>query len=227
MESTPTSIIDITDMALVSPGISGHENARSLTVARGDVITVVTDSPAEGRHLLRILATLERPVRGEYRFNGKRVDLNDYRQCLAVKRQIGYVAPDAAMLSNRTLLENLLLSRIYSENDLTIDMDNTMDSLCRGTGLSRMLNRRPSVLSDRELLKAIAIREMCKAPAVMLIDRPENFMEISENNSILNHLRNMVGSGTAVVFISHHPEMNGFANRQLTVADGEIRTTSV
>ncbi len=155
------------------------------------------------------------------------VDLNDYRECLAVKRQIGYVAPDAAMLSNRTLRENLLISRIYSENDLTIDMDNTMDSLCRGTGLSRMLNRRPSVLSDRKLLKAIAVREMCKAPAVILIDRPENFMEISENDSILNHLKNMVGSRTAVVFISHHPEMNGFANRQLTVADGDIRTTSV
>jgi ABC-type lipoprotein export system ATPase subunit len=59
----------------------------------------------------------------------------------------------------------------------------------------------------------------------MLIDRPENFMEISENNSILNHLRNMVGSGTGVVFVSHNSEMNGFANRQLTVAGGEIRTT--
>ncbi len=227
MESAPTSIIDIKDLALVSPGIPRHDDAHSLTVAHGDVITVVTDSPAEGRHLLRILATLERPVRGEYRFNGKMVDLNDYRECLAVKRQIGYVAPDAAMLSNRTLRENLLLSRIYSENDLTIDMDNTIDSLCRGTGLSRMLNRRPSVLSDRKLLKAIAVREMCKAPAVILIDRPENFMEISENDSILNHLKNMVGSRTAVVFISHHPEMNGFANRQLTVADGDIRTTSV
>ena len=202
MESTPTPIIDITDLTLASPGMSRHDDEHPLTVAHGDVITVVTDSPEEGRHLLRILATLERPVRGEYRFNGKMVDLNDYRQCLDVKRQIGYVAPDAAMLSNRTLRENLLLSRIYSENDLTIDMDNTMDSLCRGAGLSRMLNRRPSVLSDRELLKAIAIREMCKAPAVMLIDRPETFMEISEKDGILNHLRNMVSSGTGVVFVS-------------------------
>ena len=90
-----------------------------------------------------------------------------------------------------------------------------------------MLNRRPSVLSDRELMKAIAVREMCERPVVMLIDRPENFMEISEKDTIFNHLKNMVGSGTAVVFISHNAEMNSLANRQLTVADGEIRTTSV
>lgn len=225
MESTP--IIDISGLTLVSPGMSRQLDSPRLAVAHGDVIAVFSDPPADGRHLLRILATLAQPERGEYRFNGKMVDLKDYRQCLAVKRQIGYVAPDAAMLSNQTLRENLLLSKFYSENDLTLDLDETLDSLCKGAGLSRMLSRRPSVLSDGELLKAIAIREMCKAPVVMLIDRPENFMEISEMDGIFNHLKNMVGSGTAVVFVSHKSEMNGFANRRLTVAGGEMRTTSV
>ncbi len=227
MKSTPIPIIDITDLELMSPGMPGHDDAHRLAVAHGDVIAVFTDSPADGRHLLRILATLEQPERGQYRFNGKPVDLKDYRQCLAVKRQIGYVAPDAAMISNRTLRENLLLTRFYSENDLTIDIDETVGSLCRGAGLSQMLNRRPSVLSGRELLKAIAIREMGKAPAVMLIDRPENFMECSEGDSIFNHLKNMVRSGTAVVFVSHNAKVNGLANRQLTVIGGEIRTAPV
>ncbi len=226
MESTPIPIIDITDLAMASPGMSRHWEANRLSVAHGDVIAIFSDSPADGRHLLRILATLEQPERGEYGFNGKTVDLKDYRQCLAIKRQIGYVAPDAAMLSNQTLRENLLLSRYYAENDMTIDLDNTLDSLCKGAGLSRMLNRRPSVLSDGELLKAIAVREIGKAPAVMLIDRPENFMKISENDNIFNHLKNMVGSGTAAVFVSRNSEMNGFANRQMTLAGGEIRTTS-
>jgi ABC-type ATPase involved in cell division len=110
---------------------------------------------------------------------------------------------------------------------LTIDIDKTMDSLCRGTSLSQKLNWRPSVLSDGELLKAIAIREMGKAPAVMLIDRPENFIKIDENDRIFNHLKNMVGSGTAVVFVSHNRKMTGLANRQLILTGGEIRIISV
>ena len=227
MESTPTPIIDITDLALSSPGMSGHCYTHRLTVSHGDVAAVLTDSPADGGHLLRMLATLEQPERGEYRFNGEMVDLKDYRQSLDVKRQIGYVASDAAMLSNQTLRENLLLSRFYAENDLSISLDGTLDSLCKGAGLTRMLDRRPSVLSNEELLKAIAVREMGKAPAVMLIDRPENFMEISENDNIFNHLKNMIRSGTAVVFVSHNSEMNGLSNRRVTVAGGEIRTTSI
>jgi ABC-type lipoprotein export system ATPase subunit len=227
MESTLTPIIDITDLAMAPPGMPRHCGSSRLAVVPGDVIAIVADPPIDGRYLLRILATLEHPERGEYRFNGKSVDLKDYRQCLAVKRQIGYVAPDAALISNRTLRENLILTRFYSENDLTIDIDETVDSLCRGAGLSPMLNRRPSVLSDVELLKAITIREMGKAPAAMLIDRPENFIKIDENDKIFNHLKNMVGSGTAVVFVSHNTKMNSLANRQLTVGVGEIRTTFV
>jgi len=226
MESTPTPIIDIAGLELAPLGHSRSNDSQRLAVARGDVIAILSDSPMVARHLLRILATLERPGQGEYRFHGKRVDLEDYRQCLAVKRQIGYVAPDAAMVSNRTLRENFLLTRFYSENDLTIDIDHTMDSLCRDAGLTQMLNHRPSVLSDGELLKAIVIREMGKAPAVMVIDRPENFMESSENDSIFRHLKTMVRSGTAVVFVSHNSRMNGFANRQLMVSDGAIHLTS-
>lgn len=223
MKSTPSPIIEITDLALALPGTPRHYGSHRLAVAQGDVIAIVTDPPIDGRHLLRILATLERPDGGEYRFNGKMVDLKDDRQCLAIKRQIGYVATDAVMISNRTIRENLLLTRFYYENDLTIDIDKTVGSLCRGAGLSQKLNRRPAVLSDRELLKAITIREMSKAPAVMLIDRPENFMEITENDGIFNHLKDMVRSGMAVVFVSHNSKMTGLANRQLTLADGEIR----
>jgi ABC-type ATPase involved in cell division len=152
------------------------------------------------------------------------VDLNDYRQCLTVKRQIGYVAADAAMISNRTLRENLLLTRFYYENDLTIDIDEPVVSLCRDTGLFEKLNQRPSVLHNGELLTAVAIREMEKAPALMLVDRPEDFMELTETDRLFSHLKNIVDLGAAVIFNSRDSKISGLANRQLTLAAGKIRT---
>lgn len=220
-------IIEIVDLAMVPPDTPRQYATDRLVVAHGDAVAIDSDSPIDGRHMLRILATRARPYRGTYRFNGERVNLKDYRQCLAVKRQVGYVAADAAMISNRTLWENLLLTRFYYENDLTIDIDEATGALCRDAGLFQKLEQRPSALSDSELLKAITIREMGKVPAVMLIDRPELFMEIADADGIFNHLKNMVYSGTAVVFFSHNSKMNGLANRQLTMADDEIRTRSV
>jgi len=220
-------IIEITDLLLAPPAMTMRYTSNRLIVGRGDVIVIVSDPPTDGRYLLRVLATLAPPERGEYRFNGTRVDINDYRQCLAVKRRIGYVAPDAAMISNRTIRENLLLSRLYSENDPTIDIDKAMLSLCRAAGLTHKLARRPSVLSNQALQKAITIREIGKQPTVMLIDRPENFIENMETDMIFGHLKEMARSGTAMVFISRNRHMADLANRQLTLAGGKIQASAV
>jgi ABC-type lipoprotein export system ATPase subunit len=227
MESTPLPIIEITDLLLTSPDTSRHYETSRLTVSPGDVVAIVTDTPADSRHLLRILATLTRPHGGKYHFKGTVVDLKDYRKCLAIKRQIGYVADDSAMISNRTLRENLLLTRFYYENDLTIDIDDTVGSLCKDAGLMQKLSQRPSILSDDELLKTITIREIGKTPSVMLIDRPENFLEISEDDGIFGHLKDMVQSGMAVVFFSHNSTMTSLANKHISLSGGKIHTRSV
>jgi ABC-type lipoprotein export system ATPase subunit len=182
-------IIEIMNLAMAPPGTPRQYATDRLVVAHGDMVAIVSDSPIDGRHLLRVLATLARPGQGTYRFNGEMVNLKDYRQCLAVKRQIGYVAADAAMISNRTIRENLLLTRFYYENDLSIDIDKKTEVLCRDAGLFQKLEQRPSVLNDSELLTAIAIREMGKAPAVMLVDRPERFLEIADADGVFIHLK--------------------------------------
>ena len=220
MISTMAPIIELKGPVLASSG------SLQLTINRGDVIDIVSDAPADVRRVLRVLATLERPQEIEYRFNGRLLDLQNYRRCLDVKRRIGYVAADAAMISNRTIRENLLLTRYYLENDLSIDIDAAVMSLCRSAGLSGKLDQRPAVLSEAELRKAVAIREMAKAPAVMLLERPEDYMLDTQDNDIFNHLEEMVRSGTAVVYFSSNNKMNALANRQLKLGAGAVRTGS-
>lgn len=220
MQPTPP-ILEIADLLLAPFGKRATYGADRLAIAPGDVIAIDANAALDSRQLLRVLATLERPEQGRFRFNGAEVDLDDYRRCLAVKRRIGYVVPDCAMISNRTIRENLLLTRFYYENDLSIDLDETMALLCKEVGLSDDLERRPSELNDSALMKTIAIREMGKRPLLMLIDRPENF--ITPDDAIFNHLKNMVQSKIAVVFFSNNKEMRDLGRRQLTLHGKAIR----
>jgi ABC-type lipoprotein export system ATPase subunit len=220
MQPTPP-ILEITDLLLAPFGKRATYGADRLAIAPGDVIAIDANAALDSRQLLRVLATLERPEQGRFRFNGSDVDLDDYRRCLAVKRRIGFVVPDCAMISNRTIRENLLLTRFYYENDLSIDLDETMTLLCKEAGLSDDLERRPSELNDSALMKTIAIREMGKRPLLMLIDRPENF--ITPDDAIFNHLKNMVQSKIAVVFFSNNKEMSDLGRRQLTLHGKAIR----
>ena len=219
----PTPILEITGLVISPAGELGSCGSDRLAIMCGDTIAIDASAAINCRKLLRILATLEPPERGKYRFNGIALDVSDYRQCLAVKRQIGYLTTDAVMVSNRTIRENLLLSRFYHENDLSIDLDETMALLCRDAGLSDDLERRPSELNDSALMKTIAIREMGKRPLLMLIDRPENFIRVAPDDVIFNHLKHMVQLKTAVVFFSTNKAMSDLGRRQLTLHNGTIR----
>ena len=81
------------------------------TLSGTDSCCVRSDSSDDARLFLRALATLVYPVQGTYRYKGSVLDFSDYRRLLPLKRKVGYIASDTAMLSNRTIRENLLLRR--------------------------------------------------------------------------------------------------------------------
>ena len=46
------------------------------------------------------------------------------------------------------------------------------------------------------------IREMGKSPSVMLIDRPENFIDVTVDDGLFGYLKRIIRDKTALVFIS-------------------------
>ena len=153
-------------------GLSGVD----LTLEKGEVVAVDADEPDDGRLLLRALATLNPPTAGTFRFEGKALDFADDRRLLPVKRNIGYVGADMAMLSNRTLRENILTMRYYFENSLSIDLDEDTVDLCRQLGIEKGLDRLAAQAEPVDLHRAIAVRELSKKPKLMLLDRPEEII---------------------------------------------------
>lgn len=223
MTSNSPAIIHITDLTTVLPTASSSCRIAQLTVARGDLIAMQSQAPADGRHLLRILATLTVPASGRFRFDGRLINLEDYRQCLSIKRRVGYVAGDAAMISNRTLRENLILTRIYHENDLAIDLDAITMARCAAAGLVARLHQRPSALNDDERFKAIMIREMAKSPAVMLVERPETVLDVDAERGLFYDLIGMVHAGTALVLLTNSRRVIHIAGRRWIVSHGGVR----
>ena len=165
--------IELTAYRLAPLGIGSGLLEFDLALEEGEMVAVDADDPEDARLLLRALATLIPPTAGRFRLAGAEVDFTDYRRLLPVKRQIGYVAADAAMLSNRTLRQNILTMRHYFENSLSIELDAAMAELCRKLGIEKELDLLPAQVDPTDLHRAIAARELGKAPRLMLFDRPE------------------------------------------------------
>ena len=220
-------MIELSDYSLPATGSgSGLQNIY-FTVSGGDVCFIQSDSINDAHIFLKALATLVRPENGTYRYMGETIDFSDYRKLLPFKKRIGYIGQDAAMISNRTIRENLLLLRYYFENSLSLALDESVIQLCNLFDLQNKLDIRPGELRPVELRTIIAIRELTKSLDILLLERPEDYFGHSRLNLFKEILKDNIEQGHAVVFSSNDQSfIEAFSNRKIRIADGTLTKIS-
>jgi ABC-type lipoprotein export system ATPase subunit len=213
----------------LAPRGSGHGLQEFyFALSPGDVCAVDAQIPDDATQFLRSVATLVRPVEGTYRYDGNCIDLSSYKDMLACKAKIGYIGPDAALISNLTIRQNILIQRYYLENDLTIDLDDKLQTLCDTLGICRKLDMRPAELNTMEIQMAIVIREISKSPQVLLLDRPEDFIGHAKFDILVEIFNNWIAKKRPVVFLSYDRRLiRRFANRKVLITKGTLTTIDV
>ena len=223
-----TAIIEMSDYTLEAHG-SGHGiNGFYFALSSGDVCAIEAQVPDDAAIFLRSVATLIQPVKGTYRYDGKRINLASYKEALGCKPKIGYIAPDAALISNLTIRQNILIQRYYRENDLTIELDEKIQTLCDTFGICSKLDMRPADLNTMESQLAIVIREISKKPQVLLLDRPEDFIGHAKFDILVEIFNDWISKKKPVVFLSYDRRLiRRFANRKVMITNGALTTVDV
>lgn len=179
----------------------------NFSLAAGEACSLFADNPNNAHLLTRALATLIRPDSGKYTFMDSTLDFSDYRNLLEYKKQIGYFGPDAALISNLTLRQNLLLSRAYFENKLEIDLDDPVIALCDEFHLIDKLDLRPTALSLLDIRAAIIVREISKSLKLLIMDSPEDLIGHPGFTFLVKKVENMIATGIPLVLLCEDDKM--------------------
>lgn len=216
-------LINLVNYTIDSPEKDCSLDKLNFAVSRGDAFAVIADSPDRAHMFLRALSMLVKPVSGDFYFKDKKIDFSDYRNLLPCKKKIGYIASDAAMISNISVRENLLYQRYYFENSLSLSLDETAKKLCENFGIYDKLDMRPGRLRSVDLRSAIAIRELIKSPDILLLERPEDFMGHANFDLFVEVLRDKVLTKISLVFISYDKDfIEEFSNKKIFLKGGNL-----
>lgn len=225
---SPHTIVGLSGYVLGTAGRGLDMGPFDFSLSAGDVCAIEAPNPEDGRTLLKALATLLRPLRGSYSFLGRTRDLANHRQVLSCKQKIGYAARDAALISNLTIRQNLLLMRYYFENGLNLALHPEVVDLCREFGIIDKLDLQPSDLDTMENRTALLIRELAKRPAVFLFDQPEDFLGHAGYDALLHIFRQLIDQRTPIVFLSNDQRLAArFANRSIIIGDGALAVAAI
>lgn len=218
-------LIQISDYTLAPIGSGEGLNGIHFSLSRGDVCAVESQNPDDTHLFMRALATLIRPSKGTYYYEGIRIDLSDPRASMGCKRKIGYIAPDAALISNLTIRQNLLLVQYYFSNDLTIDLNEKQNHLCRSFGIDTKLDKRPAELNNREIQAAVVIREVFKKPELLLLINPEEYIGHEKFDLMTQLFNDWTAASKPVVFHSYDRRLvRRYAKSKIIISNDTLST---
>lgn len=194
-----------------------------LSIENGDIIQLRTDSVNDAHLMFKGLATLSYPIAGRYLFEGHNQDYSDYRSLLNAKKQIGYLTSGTALISNRSIRENLCLGQVYFDNDLSNNLDDETLEVCRSFGIENILDERPTNLGVADIRRAMLIRELVKKPQLMLMEFPRAFSGNRYKPMMMDKILSNVGEGMALVYFSFDADIvHAFQGKCLEIKKGHV-----
>ena len=179
----------------------------SLTVRKGEVISILGPSGCGKSTFIRTLVGLEKADGGEIHLDGENilapgVDINRVRQ------RIGMVFQSFNLFPHMTVKQNIMLAPVKLGLMTEEEASDKADELLARIGLSDKANQHPSRLSGGQQQRIAIIRALAMNPEVMLFDEPTSALDPEMVGEVLSLIRTLADSGMTMLIVTH--EM-GFA----------------
>ena len=192
-----------------------------LTVRAGEFIAVVGPSGSGKSTLLGLLAGLDRPTAGTVRIRGRALEEMDEDELALLRRgRIGFVFQSFRLLGNLTARENILLPMELTGIDGAAER---ADALLAEVGLAERGHHYPSQLSGGEQQRVAVARAFGPRPELLFADEPTGNLDSETGAKILERLLALRESaGTALVLVTHDPDVAAKAQRSIHLRGGKI-----
>jgi putative ABC transport system ATP-binding protein len=195
----------------------------SLGIERGSFTAVTGPSGSGKTTLLALLGALERPTRGRALFEGKDLGECSDVELARVRRRMGFVFQDFALIPHLTAGENITYPLIPRGVARAERQRRAREVLSR-FGMEAKLMVRAGGLSGGEQQRVAIARALAGQPEVVLADEPTSNLDAEAGRTLLAVLQEMHGAGRTVVVSSHDPGVIALATCVFELAGGRLKT---
>ena len=198
-------------------------NDISLDLTRGESLAIVGPSGSGKSTLLQIIGTLDQPTSGSVSLNGQDLSVLDDQQLADVRnRQIGFVFQSHYLLPQCTVLENVLVPTLATdEASVRNGASERAERLLKRVGLGERMSHRPGELSGGERQRVAVVRALINQPPLLLADEPTGSLDQTSARELgqllleLNH-----EEGVSLIAVTHARELAQRMTRVLELKEG-------
>lgn len=195
----------------------------SLSISKGEVVSVVGASGAGKSTLLQILGTLSTPDTGSLIIDGQEVlRMNASKLSAFRNRRIGFVFQSHRLLPEFTALENVMIPSLIAGLS-NKESASRAKALLSEVGLLDRMDHKPSELSGGEAQRVAIARALVNKPAVLFADEPSGNLDSATKQDIHRIFFEMREKhGQTIVIVTHDETLADMCDRKLVMSDGLI-----
>ena len=193
----------------------------SVTIQKGEIVTIVGASGAGKTTFLQIIGTLLKSTGGSVKINGTPIDYLKEKELSRFRnRHIGFVFQFHHLLPEFTALENVCIPAFIAKVPRA-DAVKRARELLEFLSLGSRMDHKPSALSGGEQQRVAVARALINNPDVVLADEPSGNLD-SHNKKELHELFFSLRTqfNQTFVIVTHDNELAGMSDRTITMHDG-------
>lgn len=182
----------------------------SLTIERGDIVSLIGPSGSGKSTLLRCIHGLETIDKGSIQIDGVEMDPSNTSLYRQQRNRMGFVFQHFNLFPNMTVLENCKLAPIQVLKMSDSDAEKVALEYLEKVGLLDKKNAYPNNLSGGQKQRVAIARALCMNPEVMLFDEPTSALDPEMIKEVLEVMKDLGNQGMTMIVVTH--EM-GFARK--------------
>ncbi len=195
----------------------------SLSVPRGQFLSVMGPSGSGKSTLLNLLGALDVPTSGSIAIDGREISLLADTALSEFRRdRLGFVFQFFNLLPTLTAVENVGLPALLSGRPRPEVMQKAQ-ALLETVGLKGRHHHRPDELSGGEMQRVAIARALLTEPALLLADEPTGNLDSKTGAEVLSLIRDATRQrNLTVVMVTHDANAAAVGDRIVRLADGAV-----
>ncbi|MBQ0135310.1 MAG: ABC transporter ATP-binding protein [Oscillospiraceae bacterium] len=221
------TLLEVKNLQKIYTTKSGANNVEALkdvsfSVEEGEYVAIMGESGSGKTTLLNILASLDKPTKGEIVLgNRKTTDIKEKDLAAFRRENLGFVFQDFNLLDTFTLKDNIFLPLVLSGKSYS-EMEKRIEPLAKELGIEDLLLKYPYEVSGGQKQRAAVARALITNPHIILADEPTGALDSKASDSLLNLFNKINEEGQTILMVTHSTKAASHAKRVLFIKDGVV-----
>lgn len=198
-------------------------NHVNFVLGEGETVAVMGPSGSGKSTLLHALAGIIKPTAGTVIFRGADLSrMSDAERTKLRRNAFGFVFQSGQLLPELPAVENIALPMMLDGMPYRTATDTAILWLER-MGLRALATHRPGEMSGGQMQRIAIARALAVKPAVVFADEPTGALDQATGREVMGILMAAArDNGSAVVVVTHDPNVASFCSRTVTMQDGQL-----